>query len=451
MSLNKKEFTIKTNNSKMKILIVLTIALITSGLTIAQQVDKETKVMDGFPASRESQVSFQNYRDYPFNKWSFRNMGAPMHVLMIPRSGAVHIFKESKINDVGNMPVTSEAGKSSSFESVFKDNDADGVIVVHNDTILYENYWNGLSKDYQHIWFSMTKSLTNTALGILVSQNKIDLSASPVQYVPELKGTPWERTTIQNVLNMSTALGYTESYTDTTSFFYKYYGNATHFFPVPGGDSNPETATVLGTYDFLEKKATQNNSLEPGYKFEYNSSNTDVISWIMAKVTGKPINEFIQENIWAKIGAEHDAYIATDNAYTAVAAGGMNSTLRDVALYGTLILNRGKIDEKQLVPAEWIDEPLNLTAADKERYARNGIYKESGFPFIAYKNFWWILDETKGEYVALGIHGQVIYINRSSNLVIAFFSSQPNASAAGTTNLFSKLNACRELSKKIIE
>ncbi len=81
---------------------------------------------------------------------------------------------------------------------------------------------------------------------------------------------------------------------------------------------------------------------------------------------------------------------------------------------------------------------------------RNGIYKEGGFPFIAYKNFWWILDETKGEYVALGIHGQVIYINRSSSLVVAFFSSQPNASAVGTTNLFAKLNACRELSKKFI-
>lgn len=433
---------------RLKIFILLTAALCTSGLTVAQQVDKTTEVMDGFPPSRDSQVNFQNYRDYPFNKWSFRNMGAPMHVLMIPRSGPVHIFKEKKANDVGNMPVV-EAGKSSRFGSIFEDNDADGVIVIQNDTILYEEYWNGLSKDYQHIWFSMTKSLTNTALGILVSQKKIDLSVSPVQYVPELKGTPWERTTIQNVLNMSTALGYAESYTDKEGFFYKYYGNATHFFYVPGADTDPKTTTVLGTYDFLTKKATQNNSLNPGHKFEYNSSNADVISWIISSVTGKTTNEYIQENIWAKIGAEHDAYITTDNAYTAMATGGMNSTLRDAALYGTLILNRGKIDGNQLVPAEWIDEPLKLTATDKERYARNGIYKEGGFPFIAYKNFWWILDETKGEYLALGIHGQVIYINRSTNLVIAFFSSQPNASAVGTTNLFSKLNACRELSKNI--
>lgn len=434
--------------SKIKILFTLIIALTTSGLSVAQEIIKEIKVMDGFPPSRESQVSFQNYRDYPFSKWSFRNMAAPMHVLMIPRGGAVHIFKDKQGNsDVGDMSVSSGTGEPSSFESVFKDNDADGVIVIQNDAILYENYWNGLSKDYQHIWFSMTKSLTSTALGILVSQNKIDLSASPAQYVSELKGTPWERTTIQNVLDMSTALGYGETYTDTNNFFYKYYGNASHFFYVPEADSDPKTATVLGTYDFLSKMATQNNDMKPGYIFDYNSSNVDVISWIMSRITGKTLNEFIQENIWSKIGAEHDAYITTDNAYTAMGTGGMNTTLRDAALFGTLILNRGKIDGKQLVSADWVDESLKLTDADKERYAKTNLYSEGSFPFIAYKNFWWILDETKGEYVALGIHGQVIYINRSANIVVAFFSSQPNAGSVGYTNLFYKLNACRELSK----
>lgn len=74
------------------------------------------------------------------------------------------------------------------------------------NTILYEQYWNGLGKDYQQMWFSMTKSITSTAFGILVEQKKIDLAASPAQYIPELKNTPYERATIQDALNMSTAL-----------------------------------------------------------------------------------------------------------------------------------------------------------------------------------------------------------------------------------------------------
>jgi len=369
-------------------------------------------------------------------------------VLMIPRGGAVHVFKETKNNIAGSTTVTIAENKTETFESVFKNNEADGVIIVQDTKILYENYWNGLSRDYQHIWYSMTKSLTSTALGILVAQNKIDLLASPVKYVPELKGSPWERTTIQDILNMSTALGYAESYTDTSNFFYKYYGSASHFFYAPGGDTDPKTATVLGTYDFLTKKAIPNNDLQPGYKFEYNSSNVDVISWIISRITGKTYNEFIQENIWSKIGAEHDAYITADQSYTAMATGGMNTTLRDAALFGTFILNRGKINGKQLVPANWIDETLKLTAADKERYSRNDVYVKAGMPWVAYKNFWWILDETKGEYCALGIHGQVIYINRSANIVIAFFSSQPVAGSSASKNFLPKLNACRSFAKK---
>lgn len=420
---------------------------IISAATLSAQQHTQ-KVMGGFPPSRESQVSFPNYRDHPFSKWSFRNMGAPMHVLMIPRGGPVHVFKEPKNNNAGNTPFAIFENKSETFESVFANNETDGVIVVQNNSVLYENYWNGLSRHYQHIWFSMTKSLTSTALGILAGQNQIDLSASPVKYVPELKGTPWERTTIQDVLNMSTALGYPESYTDTAGFFYKYYGAASHFFYVPGADADPKTATVLGTYDFLVKKAIPNNDLQPGYKFEYNSSNVDVISWIISRLTGKTYNEFIQENIWSKIGAEHDAYITTDQSYTAMATGGMNTTLRDAALFGKLILNQGKIDGKQLVPANWIDETLKLTPADKQRYSRNDVYIKAGMPWVAYKNFWWILDENKGEYVALGIHGQVIYINRSANMVIAYFSSHADAASAASKNFLPKLNACRELAKK---
>jgi CubicO group peptidase (beta-lactamase class C family) len=407
--------------------------------------------MNGFPASRESQVSFQNYRQYPFSKWSFRNIGAPLHVLMVPRSGPIHSYQQAKTNEVRNLPVTTATGDIQSFEEVFKGNDADGVIVVRNNTILYENYWNGLSRDYQHTWFSMTKSLTSTALGILVSQKKVDLSISPVHYIPELKATPWERTTVQDILNMSTGLGFYENYSDTASFFYKYFGSANHLYDIPGMDSNPKTATVLGVYDFLTKQATQNKNLEPGYKFEYNSSNTEVIGWIISRITGKPYNEFIQENIWAKIGAEHDACFTLDNASTARASGGMYSTLRDAALFGLFILKRGNIDGKQLVPADWIDETLRLTAADKERYARNDFYIKAGFPYVAYKNCWWIIDETKGEYVAVGVHGQLLYINRSAKMVIAYFPSQANPSAPGFTNFFSKLNACRQLSKNYTE
>ena len=82
---------------------------------------------------------------------------------------------------------------------------------------------------------------------------------------------------------------------------------------------------------------------------------------------------------------------------------------------------------------------------------RNEVYPKAGLPWIAYKNFWWVLDETKGEYGGVGIHGQVLYINRAANLVIAYFSSQPAAGSATSKHFLPKLNACRELSKRWIK
>jgi CubicO group peptidase (beta-lactamase class C family) len=129
----------------------------------------------------------------------------------------------------------------------------------------------------------------------------------------------------------------------------------------------------------------------------------------------------------------------------------MNSTLRDAALFATIILNRGKIDGRQVLPQKWVDETLTLTTTDKLRYSRNDVYVPAKMPWVSYKNYWWILDETKGEYCAVGIHGQVIYINRAASLVIAYFSSQPVAGSAASKNFLPKLNACRQLSKMFIK
>lgn len=444
---------LKLTGIKMKIFIAVTISVIISNLAIAQQPSNTKKVMDGFPPSRESQVSLQNYRDFPYSQWSFRNPGAPLHILMLPRSGNMHQYKTSvKPEAIANTLINDSAGNNKTFETIFKENYTDGIVVLQNNTILYEQYWNGLAKDYQHMWFSMTKSLTSAAFGILLDQKKIDLAASPAQYIPELKNTPYERATIQNVLNMSTALGFKENYTDTSSFFWKYYGTARDGYYVKGArDVDPMTTEVYGTYDFLAKSVTPNKNLTPGEVFEYNGSNADVIGWMISRISGQPLTDFIRENIWTKIGAEHDAMMAVDRAYMGVATSAMNTTLHDAALFGTLIMNHGTLDGKQIIPSQWVDEILKITEADKMRYLKNDVYVKAGMPWLAYKNFWWILDDKKGEFAAIGIHGQVIYINRSTNLVIAYFSSQPVASSAASKNFLPKLNACRALSKKLMK
>jgi CubicO group peptidase (beta-lactamase class C family) len=121
----------------------------------------------------------------------------------------------------------------------------------------------------------------------------------------------------------------------------------------------------------------------------------------------------------------------------------MNSTTRDAARFGMLIRDRGQFAGEQVLPTKWVDASLELSETLRTNMSNNSKYQEE--PWQAYHNMWWILDADAGEYCAVGIHGQVIYINRKADTVMTWFSSQPGASAAKNLNFRVKLKAAREL------
>lgn len=436
----------------MTILIrtILVMILLMTNVALAQETFPTTskKVMDGVPPSKESQVTFGNYREHPFSEWAFRNAGAPFNVLMIPRAGEIYPFAEMIDSNIGKITLKEADGKNRTVDQILEENFADGFLVLKGDEIRYERYFNGLTRDYQHIWFSATKSLTSTAFGILVDQGKVDLNDSPAKYIPELKGSGFERVTIQNILNHSSSIDFKEDYIDPEADFLKYYAPTLNMARVPGArDAEPQNSDIYGVHDFLSKFVRPNTDEIPGDVFDYNSANSDVLGWLIARISGIPYDRFIQENIWSKLGTEHDAYIAVDRAYMGVATGGLNTTLRDAARFGSMMLNRGKFNGQQIVSADWVDATIKLSSKDKTRMKNNKKYDDA--PWLAYKNMWWVLDDKKGEYVAVGIHGQVIYINREANVVIAFFSSQPVASPVGYAPFWSKILASQEITRNL--
>lgn len=433
-----------------KLLTALTLGLLGSAGHIQAAAPAETPVMDGAPPSRESQVTFKNYSQYPFNRWAFHNISAPFNMLTIPRQGNVSMLDQKDRAELGKLELTDGFGKTRTVDHILANNDTDGFVVLRDNEVLFERYYGDMNRHDHHIWFSATKSLVSTALGILVEDGKIKLSDSPVKYIPELKGSGFERTTIQNVLNHSSAIDFKENYTDESSDFLKYYGPALNLVYVPGGrDAQPENTDIYGVHDFLEKFIGEDKTLQPGEEFDYNSANADVAGWLVARVSGMPLHDFLQEKIWSKLGAEHDALIAVDRAYMPVATGGMSTTLRDAARFGQMILNQGRVNGEQVIPANWVDQSLRISAKDKLKMKNNAKYQENSWS--AYKNMWWIIDGEQGEYAAVGIHGQVIYINRSANVVIAYFSSQPVASASRNPQFQSKLFAAQKIAAHLQE
>jgi len=199
--------------------------------------------------------------------------------------------------------------------------------------------------------------------------------------------------------------------------------------------------------NFLAKYIKPDLKRDPGKNFDYNSSNADVLGWLISRVSGQPFQDFVQQNIWSKIGAEHDAYIAVDRAFMPAVTGGMNSTTRDAARFGMMIRDNGQFNGEQIIPAKWVNATLNISDKLRTNMMQNSKYGDE--PWSSYHNMWWVLDETKGEFCAVGIHGQVIYINQESNTVMVWFSSQPGASAARDPNFKSKLAAARKMANHL--
>ena len=399
------------------------------------------EVMAGFPPARATQVTRANYLASPFNQWSLRNASAPLHVVMVPRGGNLWHFDRDE-ERLANYRTASGEGLAQLFGS----NAADGVLVVRGTRILLEAYFGGMQASDQHLWFSMTKSLTSALLGPLVTTGQIDLGASPADYIPELAGTAFDRVTVQQVLDHTTALAFKENYTDPDSDFAQHYAPALGMMYQPGAaDVLPGQTEVFGVHDFLVKFVEPDQTQQPGKAFAYNSANADVLGWLVSRTTDRPLNTLIADLIWRHIGAEHDAFIAVDRAMMPVATGGFNATLRDAGRFALLIRDGGVFNDQRLLPAEWLDSMLAIDAQDRRNMAENPVY--ASLPWVAYKNMWWVLDDDRGEFCAVGIHGQVIYIDRASDTIMVWYSSQSDASAAIAPEFGIKLDAARALAR----
>ena len=426
--------------NKFNLTLCVFLALL-AALVVGPSSSADPAVMEGFPPSAESQVTKANYLAAPFNRWAFRNAGAPLHGVMVPRAGNIWHFKRH-----GQPLASYQTAQGSDLADLFEANYADGFLVVQGDTILSEHYFGGFDGDDQHLWFSMTKSLVSALFGMLVQAGSVNLDQSPADYIPELQGSAFARVTIQQVLDHTTALDFRENYTDPESDFFRYYAPALGMIYQPGAaDVSPEQEEIYGVHDFLVRFVGPAAGAEPGAAFEYNSANADVLGWLLARLMDRPLNEAISDYIWRHIGAEHDAFIAVDRAYMPVATGGFNATLRDAARFGMMVRDGGVFDGKRLLPAGWLDAMLSISNRDLGNMSDNGVYAK--MPWSAYKNMWWILDASAGEFCAVGIHGQVLYINRAADAVMVWYSSQPDASAAVSPHFLVKLDAARALAR----
>jgi hypothetical protein len=295
-------------------------------------------------------------------------------------------------------------------------NYTDAIVVLHKGRIVYERYFGVTGPHSNHIAMSVTKSLIGTLGAMLVAEGSLDERAPVTKYIPELAGTAYGDATVREVMDMTIGVKYSENYADPNAEIWSH-SRAGGILPRPPGDDGPTSF-----YAFLE---TLQKEGEHGQAFAYKTVNTDVLGWLIRRVTGKTLGQLVSERFWQPLGAERDAYILVDSEGTEFAGGGFNPTLRDMARFGEMMRLEGRFNGRLVVPKAVVDDIRR--GADKAEFAKAGYTLLQGW---SYRNMWWVTHNEHGAYSARGIHGQVIYIDPKAEMVIARFASHPLAANA---------------------
>jgi CubicO group peptidase (beta-lactamase class C family) len=295
-------------------------------------------------------------------------------------------------------------------------NYTDGIVVLHKGRVVYERYFGALRADGQHIAMSVTKSFFGTIGAMLVADGTLDANAPASKYVPELKDSAFGDATVRQLLDMTTGLQYSENYADPKAEIWNHV-RAGNVLPRPPGYDGPKTF-----YEFLLTVKKEGNH---GEAFAYKTVNTDALGWVIARATNKSVGDNLQDRIWSKLGAEQDAYFNIDTVGTEFAGGGLNTGLRDLARFGEMMRNDGRFNGQQIVPKAVVDDIRR--GADKAHFAKAGYALLPGW---SYRNMWWVSHNEHGAFSARGIHGQVVYIDPTAEMVIARYASHPLAANA---------------------
>ena len=367
------------------------------------------------PADRIPRFDDGSFFQFPALRWSVAHMRQFMPTVNVSRGLGASIPILTNFNrDIDKVKfVPLGETKSMTWEESLEKVYTDGVIVMHHGEIVYEKYFGALTIDGQHAAMSVTKSFTGTLGIILAKEGLIDTEKTVSYYVPELKNSAFGDATVRQVMDMTTALQFSEDYADPNAEIWKF-SAAGNPLPKPKDYDGPRTY-----YEYLptvKKKGIH------GDAFGYKTVNSDVLGWIIARVTGKSVSEVLSERIWKKIGAEQDGYFSVDAIGTPFAGGGFNLGLRDMARFGQLILNDGKVGQEQIIPKAAIDDIRK--GGDKKAFEKAGYSLLKGW---SYRNMWWITNNDHGAFCARGVHGQVIYVDPKADMVIVRFASNPVA------------------------
>lgn len=320
---------------------------------------------------------------------------------VVPRQGPINAFG----NQPHSLPETFQyKGETRKISDFLSDSSATALVVIKGNDITHESYLQGTqATDYRISW-SMAKSFLSAIFGVAVEEGAIkDLNAPVTDYVPSLIGSGYDGVTIKNVLQMSSGVYFNEDYGDFNSDINRF----------------GRIMALGGSFDDFAASLTSER--EQGTFMHYVSIDTHVIGMVLRAATGKSIVEYFNEKLWSKLGTEQDAIYITDSTGEPMVLGGLNLISRDYARLGTLYRDNGILNGQQIIPANWIEKSITPDAPHLMPGKRDTANTNFGYGYQ-----WWLPENPDQEFLAIGIYGQYIYIDRKHDVVIVKNSADRN-------------------------
>lgn len=372
--------------------------------------------MQGSPPPADKLIRFQDGSGYRFPqlRWSFAHYRQMVPTVAVPRGLKAATALPASAQALPDIRYTPMGGVATcSWADMMEATYTDALLVMRQGQVLFEHFGGVMSPQQQHIAMSVSKSFMGLLAACLVADGVLDETQRVDHYLPELSGSGFADATVRQVMDMTTGIDYTENYADPQAEIWNH---------MRAGGVMPSPPDYNGPRNFYDYLKTVRKLGTHGERFTYRTANTDVLGWIVTRVSGQPTAQLLSERIWQPMGAELDAYYTVDPIGTAFAGGGLNTGLRDLARFGELVRNHGRAGAHQVLPAAAITD--TLAGADPARFAANG---PATLPGWSYRNMWWVSHNAHGAMMARGVHGQNIYIDPKAEMVIARYASHPVA------------------------
>jgi len=387
-------------------------------LTAEESDPNKMRWMQGFPPLKERLTLAEDgsFFTFPALRYSVCHMRQFLPTTEVPAAQEnryeFQVELDVQIDSLTFMPW--DRDQKMTWAKSLPTNYTDGMLILHKGKIIYEKYFGALKPEGVHAAMSVSKTLTGTLGALLVHEGVLDENKTAKTYVPELANSAFGDATVRQILDMTTSLKYSEDYSDPNAevWIFSAAGNP---FPKPKGYNGPKNY-----FEYLE--TAKKDEANHGETFAYKTINTDVMGWIISRVTGKSLTELLSERIWKPLGTHIDGYYQVDAAGIAFAGGGFSANMRDMAMFGEMIRNKGFFNNIQILPHNLIEDIMK--GGDKQAFKKSTYTSLENW---SYRNMWWITHNKNGAFAARGVHGQTIYIDPKAEMVIVRFSSHPEA------------------------